>query len=376
MKEKFILSTERYANSPSVDYYKTIELKNKTKFLLNDENVTNINLSDLFNIERENSFKYRILGTINYLSLINNLNNNYSQIQDFFLRYNGGTSPKNIYNSFKIYLLKKSDSYTNLGNSLYKQRYEVITEITDITLYNCGFSKNIFNDNIYLYNFNIDIDLKDVKDYFNKPITEVFLFFDYQLDTSKNEILYTKDYNNLSTQTNNLTITRTSNVNYNLNDLVISNLIKREDSSFDEDIINEQEYKIRFTLGSSLLQFRYNPFIKIKLRDYNDVVYYGNVNSNTKNFINIPDYAKVVGNPNEGNVIWKELLPHGFIDPITNLGVNFPFVNNSHYVYTNNILSIQPDLTNVNTELIFNKQKLSQFKNDLFILNENPDNKC
>jgi hypothetical protein len=376
MKENFILSSERYANSPTVDYFKTIELKSKTKFLLNDENITNINLSDLFNIERENSFKYRLLGTINYLSLINNLNNNYTEIQDFFTKYNGGLNPKNIYNSFKIYILKKSDSYINLGNNLFKERYEVITEIDDITLYNCGFSKNIFNDNIYLYNFNIDVELKNDKDYFNKPITELYLYFDYQLDVSKNEILYTKDYNSLSNENKNITIERSSNITHNLNDYIISNLIIKEDSDFDENIVNEQEYRIKFQLNNNSLQFKYNPFVKIKLRDYNDSVYYGNVSGNTKNIINIPDYAKVVGNPVDGNVIWKELLPHGFIDPITNSGVNFPFVNGSHYVFTNNVVSIQPDLNNVNTNIIFNKQKLSEFKNDLFILNENPDSKC
>jgi len=69
-------------------------------------------------------------------------------------------------------------------------------------------------------------------------------------------------------------------------------------------------------------------------------------------------------------------LPHGFIDPVTNLGVNFPFVNGSHYVFTNNILAVRPDLTNINTELIFNKQKISGYTNDLFILNQNPDTKC
>lgn len=377
MKEKYILSTDRFANAPGVDYYKTIELKNKTKFLLNDENINNVNLSDLFNLERENSFNYRIIGSINYLSLVNNLNNNYSEIEDFFVKYNGGTNPKNIFNSFKIYLLKKSDSYISLGSDLYKERYDVITEINDVTLYNCGFSKNIFNDNIFLFNFNIDINVKDIRDYFNKPITELYLYFDYQLDVNKNEILFTKDFNNTSNENKNLTITKTSNTDYTIDDLIIANLIRKRDNEFDETIINEQEFKIRYRLNNNRsLQFKYNPFIKIKLRDYNDVVYFGNKNGNTKNFINIPDYAKIVGNPLDGNLIWKELLPHGFIDPITNLGVNFPFVNGYHYVFTNNILSVRPDLNDPNTAIIFNKQKINGFNNDLFILNQTPNSKC
>lgn len=376
MEEKFILSTERFSDAPGVDYYKTIEFKNKTKFLLNDENITNIDLSDLFNIERENSYNYRLLGTINYLSLLNNLNSNYTQVQDFFSKYNGGNNPKNIYNSFKIYLLKKSDAYVSLGNNLYKEMYDVITEITDITLYNCGFAKNIFSDNIYLYNFNIDVNVKDIKDYFNKPITELYLYFDYQLDISKNEVLYSKDFNSISSETKNLTITRTTNTSHEIDDLIIANLIRKKDTDFDETIINQQEYKIKYTLNSTSLQFKYNPLIKIKLRDYNNVAYYGNINSNTKNLITIPDYAKTVGNPSDGNVIWKEILPHGFIDPITNLGVNFPFVNGCHYVFTNNIISISPDLSDFNTDVVFSKQKISGYRNDLYVLNENPDNKC
>lgn len=376
MKDKFILSTERFSNAPSVEYFKQIKLENKTKFLLNEDFITNINLSDLANKEREESFKYRLIGSINYLSLLNNIKSDYSDIKDFFYRYDGGNNPKNIFNSFKIYLLKKSDSYTSLGNNLYKERYEIISELKDINLYNCGFSKNIFNEQTYLFNYNIDIDVKDQVDYFNKPITELYLYFDYQLETSKGEVLLSKDYNNLSNETKFITVTRTSNEEYELNDLIISNLVKRGDQDFDEIIVNEQEYRIRYSFNGNQLQFRYNPFIKIKLRDYNDTLYYGNINGNTKNIINIPSYAKFVGDPNLGNVIWKEILPHGFIDPISGLGVNFPFINNVHYVYTDNILAIRPDLTSTPTNLIFNKMNITGFENDLFILNQNPDNKC
>lgn len=376
MEDKFILSSERFANSPTVDYYKTIQLKNKTKTILNDENVTNIELSELANIERENSYKYRLLGSINYFSLLNNLKNNYTEIQDFFVRYNGGVNPKNIFNSFKIYVTKKSTEYVSFNNDLYKETYEIISELKDINIYNCGFSRNIFNEQTYLFNFNITLDLKDQKDYFNKPITELFLFFDYQLDISKNETVLSKDFNSTSKENKNLTITKTTNSNYDLNDLIVSNLIKKEDNDFDEKIINEQEYKIKYNIGSRVVQFKYNPFIKIKLRDYNDAIYNGNLKVNSTNTFNIPDYAKLFGDVSDENVLWKEILPHGFIDPITDLGVNHPFINGVHYVYTNNVFSITPDFSNLETEIIFKKQLLQGYTNDLYILNENPNEKC
>ncbi len=372
MNKKFILSTKRFANSPEIDYNFNIELKSNNKSIENKENITNINLSELFNIEREKSFKYRLVGKIEYLSILNNLKENYSEIKDFFIRYDGGNNFKNIFNSFKIYLLKKSDNYTSFGNNLYKERYEVIADLSDIQLYNCGFSKNIFFEQNFLFNYNIDIDTENQKDFFNKPITEVFLYFDYQLNVSKSETITKKDFNSFSNSNNNLTITENTNTTYNMNDYIIGNLIKRDDNEFDETIINEQIHKINLLFGGNSLTFKFNPFIKINLREYNDTVYYGNTKGNTKNILKIPDYAKFVGDPNKGNVIWKELLPHGFIDPISNLGVNFPFINGRHYVYTNNIVSMQPDLNDNDTSNIFNKINIQGFKTNLFIL-DNPN---
>lgn len=371
MEKKFVLSTKRFANAPEVDYRFNIELKSNTKTLNNEENTTNINLSNLFNIERENSFKYRLVGKIEYLSILNNLKKNYNQLSDFFIRYSTDDN-KNLLNSFKIYLLKKSDNYTSFNNNLFKERYEVIADLSDIQVYNCGFSKNIFFEQNFLFNYNIDIDTEGQKDYFNKPITEIFLYFDYQLDTTKGEVLFKKDFNIFSNETNNLTITENSNTIYNINDFIIGNLIQRKNEDFDETIINQQTHKIKLTFNGNTLTFKYNPFVKIKLRDYNDTLYYGNINSNTKNIINIPDYAKFVNDPEEGNVIWKELLPHGFVDPISNLGVNFPFINGRHYVYTNNLFAIQPDLTDNNTNQIFEKMNIQGFETNLFIL-DNPD---
>jgi hypothetical protein len=372
MDKKIILSTKRFANAPEIDYNFNIELKSNNKFIENKENITNISLSELFNIEREKSYKYRLVGKIEYLSILNNLKENYTDIKDFFVRYDGGNNFKNIFNSFKIYLLKKSDHYTSLGNNLYKERYEVVADLSEIQLYNCGFSKNIFFEQNFLFNYNIDIDTENQKDFFDKPITELFLYFDYQLNVSKSETIIKKNFNSLSNSNNNLTITENTNTTYNINDFIIGNLVKREDNEFDETIINEQIHKIKLLFSSNSLTFKFNPFIKIKLREYNDTLYNGNTKGNTKNILKIPDYAKFVGDPVKGNVIWKELLPHGFIDPISNLGVNFPFINGRHYVYTNNILSMQPDMNDNDTNTIFEKINIQGFKTDLFIL-DNPN---
>lgn len=373
MSKKIILSTERFSNSPEVDYFQMIDLKSKSKNILNDTNVNNIDLSELFNQERENSFKYRLIGRIEYLSILNNLKKNYTKISDLFSRYIKNEEVKNIFNTFKVYLVYKSDSYIDLGNNKFKETYNIISELEDFQIYNCGFSTNIFYEQNYLYNFNIDFDLKNIVDYFNKPITEIFLYFDYQIDILKNEVLIKKDYNQFSNQSNNININQTTNTNYSVDDLITGNLVLKEDSEFNEEIINEQIHKIKLIIGNNEIQFKFNPFIKIDLREYNDTIYYGNINGNTKNIVKIPDYAKPVGDITKGNVIWKEILPHGFIDPISGAGFNYPFINGIHYIYTNNIFAIQPDVSNLNTSIIFNKMKLEGFLSDLFILNNPGD---
>jgi hypothetical protein len=47
--------------------------------------------------------------------------------------------------------------------------------------------------------------------------------------------------------------------------------------------------------------------------------------------------------------VWRNILPQGFTDPISNLGVDYPFVNKCRYLFSKIVLDVVPDLSDGNT---------------------------
>ena len=116
------------------------------------------------------------------------------------------------------------------------------------------------------------------------------------------------------------------------------------------------EYEIDTPYGGSsdILRWIYKPFIPITIRVFSDDLERINTGSTSVEEVDlIPFYATPIDD--EGNVVWRNLLDKGFIDPLTNIGVNFPFINNRHYVFQNLIVSIQPQLNHPNTANVFNQ---------------------
>ena len=96
------------------------------------------------------------------------------------------------------------------------------------------------------------------------------------------------------------------------------------------------------------------------MRYFNDAL--NNVNTGTTSYeqqISIPYYATLLtgGTVGKGNFVWKDILPQGFIDPVTNQGVDYPFVNMRRYLFSTIILTISPNLQDSNTLQVFTQIK-------------------
>lgn len=63
----------------------------------------------------------------------------------------------------------------------------------------------------------------------------------------------------------------------------------------------------------------------------------------------IPDYALML--TGEGKYVWRDILPQGYIDPLTGLGVDYPFLNKRRYLFSPIILDVIPNLS----DLSYNK---------------------
>jgi hypothetical protein len=91
--------------------------------------------------------------------------------------------------------------------------------------------------------------------------------------------------------------------------------------------------------------YYYQPHNSLTIRQFSDYIEEGD----KKNVVDVPNYAYY--SPSKDTFLWKDLYSYGFIDS-NNIGVNYPFLNGSHYPYTNIIFRIIPEGTNYNEQTI------------------------
>lgn len=357
-KIQILLGLNKNVNSVNVDNYTRIELKNKVDELT-EYNINNtLSASDVFDAERETNEIYRIYGRIEYLSLLNNLKNigTLPTLNDFFIPYYPSASTetyksKTLLNSFKFYLLKPSSTgYTNISidgdNSYYIRDFDIISE--DIDIYPAGYSNNVFNEQTYCFNINDDINIENYIQNIiysgdtGLPVTDLYLYAEYITDLNIKKKYTVWDNNGYSS--------RNDYINTNK---VYSDVIKFDKENFlIENYLNQIHYiytDYNQGVDNNSLVWKYNPLIPLKLRYFSDNVVTANINDvSYDETTKIPKYALKENDPpliDNGKRIWRNILPQGYIDPITNIGVNYPFVNNRRYLFTSIILDITPDLS-------------------------------
>jgi hypothetical protein len=359
LQESTQIQLNQFKNTDSVnqDIYLNVELKAERKQI--NEDIVNryLSLSERFDYERQQSTKFRIYGNIEYFSLFNNIPIQYSGTTDFFRppvqsEINNNLL-KNFSNSFKTYLCKVSySSGTTLNNDRYIQYFDKLTQLTDFDTYSCGYSVNLFNEKKNLYNFDVDIDVNNIVDRFNKPLMDLYIYFEYIPTTTapQSEFVRYTEYGDGEEPTSYsypvLTLPTTASTVY-------GNLIEYTKENFIEEIVQEQEYYINgnyknVSLVNKTIILKYKPFHKIKLRDFSEnseLVYSGVTNAI------IPDHKVLLESTQ--NYLWRDILDYGFIEPESLNGVDYPFVNGRHYVYNNLILDMKPDLTDADTLTLF-----------------------
>jgi hypothetical protein len=115
-----------------------------------------------------------------------------------------------------------------------------------------------------------------------------------------------------------------------------------------ERVISEMYHKIKFNpnvfqinpkVPSNPFGYYYKPLNKITLRVFSDYVEEGD----KQNIVGVPDYSYYSSNYN--SFLWRDLYTYGYVDP-TGLGVNYPFVNGTHYPFNDIIFRIIPEGSN------------------------------
>lgn len=246
--------------------------------------------------------------------------------------------------------------------------YDTQIELTqsDYECYPLSFSKNIYDDQNYQIVFNDDIDVSDLKDNLGRPLSELYL----TIIKTKSKNLFTKVISGVDLENYLGNVSTTTN-----DDLSVSNIRKMHTASiplapfqsqipiendvlisnndYYGDICEYSKYEAKETIllpvmhrfntvdrettiikpltdgsinGPRLEGYMYQPHYQIKIRQFSNYVEQGDLTT-----IGIPEYAEDLG---DDRYLWRDLLDIGYNDGQEKT-LDYPFLNNAHYLYNN-----------------------------------------
>ncbi len=378
---EILLNSLKSINSVNVDNFDKIELSNKLS-LIHEYDIRNIlSATEVFDAEREANEIYRIYGKIEYLSMLNGLKSTYTGFTDFFKPQVTGNY-KNLLNSFDFYLVRPaSDEYIQItgltGSSSsspdgiiiskafnYIRKFEIIATPRDFEIYPAGFANNVYGEQAYAFNFNRDFDVSGILDGFGFPLTELFLYAQYKPTFNGHaepEKMFAVTWSHVTKQETTFELTPTVPI-FNIGDILFHNM------NYIGDVIGYskpkfyqiQEHPQTFYIETPYydegthkrLRWKYNPFIPFQLRYFSNELYKENTGNTVYEIVSsIPYFATKLDD--RGNYVWRNILPQGYIDPLTGIGVDYPFVNQRRYLFSNILLIITPDLNDDETRIAF-----------------------
>lgn len=313
----------------------------------------------------------------------------------FNIGYTGNTFANN-----KIGIFRKVGDISNSAETLstyYVRMHKVITNPNDLVVTKTGFEETPFTANkkfefssltpnnisrvsqkngssTYTFTMNYDLDFKTELDNQKRPLNQIFLtivnkgfsgYFNkpyqgtgvkqgWQFNITQNNNLYW-DQNNLNSNSNisyssyTLTSGSTETFYYNLDlisgDTLCGDWCEWNNITQQEIVISPYYHKIKYNQDifktsdnptTNPNGFYYQPHIAMKIREFSNYVEGGKVNQ----VDNVPFWSYYSNNYKE--FFWRDLYTYGFLDEAGN-GVDFPFINFSHYPYKNDFFRLIPE---------------------------------
>jgi hypothetical protein len=284
----------------------------------------------------------------------------------------------------------------------YVREHKVLTNLDEITITKAGFEKNVFNEqkkiefssitpnkitrisqknssNAYDVTSSYDIDFNGLLDnqkrpiskiyltiisrgysgYFNEPFNNIGLKQGWRFNISKTSNSWwdgnnvnsnTKIPVNSYTKTNGVTKTFYYNQNLKKGDIIDGDFCEWNDYEQNERVISNYYHKIKFNQsvfqttsngGTNTPGYYYAPHNEMTIRVFSDYIETGDID-----FVDqVPTwsfYSKA-----DQQFRWRDLYTYGFIDNFKR-GVDYPYLNSSHYPFSNVVFRLIPEGSNYN----------------------------
>jgi hypothetical protein len=363
-----------------------------TDFFYDEDNLENSNY-DIYN-----QFNYYIVYPSNY-KLVDS-DNNYFQVQYKKLSVNNDfkildcSYSNDIYNG-KIYNYIINNDINIKDKYTYLEKYEKEIPLTDLYLYiepknYTSFNERVFkNYNTYNKSFSAlttgfnnvtsitttllniikpsNFSISEFKTFYEKKLLTFFNLFNLELNDINFQILKEFLINYIDTSDNRFF---DKSLFYKENDVLNGEVYFFNEDDYSFSLVQEQYYSIKNKIQDDLInenkytaytynivnnkvetefEFKYKPFYPINIRkfsNYLETIYISGINNTI-----IPDYSI----KNETYYLWRDLLDIGFIEQDENdtNGVDYPFINQKHYLYNNINIQVLPDLSDRNTIILF-----------------------
>lgn len=306
----------------------------------------------------------------------------------------------NTFTNGKVGIFKKVGDISNSAetmSSYYVKMHKVITNPNDLVVTKTGFEETPFSANkkyefssltpnnisrisqkngssTYTFTMNYDLDFSTILDNQKRPLNEIFLtivnkgysgYFNkpfqgtgvkqgWQFNITQNNNLYWDDNNLKSNSTisySSYTLTNGSTETFYYNqDLVSGDTICGDwcewNNITQEEIVispyyqkikyNQDIFKTSDTPTTNPNGFYYQPHIGMKIRQFSNYVETGRVNQAD----NVPFWSYY--SKSYGEFFWRDIYTYGFVDEQGN-GLDFPFINFSHYPYKNDFFRLIPE---------------------------------
>jgi hypothetical protein len=317
--------------------------------------------------------------------------------------YTGTTFGNNVTGTFKRVI--NPDNLTETKSKYYVREHKVITNLDEMIVTKVGFEKNVFREDVKFeyssitpnqisrisqktssnaYNMTSAYDLnlagyvdnqkrplseifltivnKGYSGYFNEPSSGVGLKQGWEFNLTKNLNQYwdlNNDKSNTTvplssyTQTSGSTKTFYYNGDLKKGDIMDGDFCEWNDYEQIERIVSSYYHKINYNQkvfqtsnvpSTNTLGYYYQPHNSMTLRVFSDYVETGGVD-----FIDqVPKYSFYSNADQEFR--WRDLYSYGFTDNLER-GVDYPFLNTSHYPFTNVIFRLIPEGINYNESL-------------------------
>lgn len=121
-----------------------------------------------------------------------------------------------------------------------------------------------------------------------------------------------------------------------------------------ERVISDMYHKFKFNpyyfnigvtpstvFGNSAKGYYYKPHYSLEIKTFSDYIEEGD----SQNIVGLPDYSYFSTTQNK--FIWRDLYPYGYVDTNNN-GVDYPFLNGTHYPYRDIIFRLIGEGSNYN----------------------------